>query len=107
MPPAKPGLTWQSPGPRYSQGRAVSILRSIESAIALLSRHPSDGDDRRSRMLSGCAQDGSGPASLHRSRSHHQTRATAANPLVDGLALLLFVRVVVPLERCALEGVLE
>ncbi len=33
--------------------------------------------------------------------------ATAANPLVDGLALLLLVRVVVPLDRRALEGVLK
>ena len=30
---------------------------------------------------------------------HAIKRATAANPLVDGLAFLLLVRVVVPLER--------
>src|SRR5580704_15404209 len=33
--------------------------------------------------------------------------ATSADPLVDGLAFLLLLRVVVPLERFALEGVLE
>jgi hypothetical protein len=38
---------------------------------------------------------------------HAVERATAANPLVDGLAFLLLVRVVVPLERPALEGVPE
>jgi hypothetical protein len=38
---------------------------------------------------------------------HAIKRATAANPLVDGLAFLLLVGVVVPLERFALEGVLE
>ena len=38
---------------------------------------------------------------------HAIERATAADPLVDGLAFLLLVRVVVPLERRALEGVLE
>ena len=38
---------------------------------------------------------------------HAIERATAANPLVDGLALLLVVGVVVSLERRALEGVLE
>ena len=39
--------------------------------------------------------------------NHTIKRATAANPLVDGLALLLLVLVVVPLERSALESILE
>ena len=38
---------------------------------------------------------------------HSIERAAAANPFVDGLAFLLFVRVVVPLDWRALEGVLE
>jgi hypothetical protein len=39
--------------------------------------------------------------------NHAIERATAANPFVDRLALLLLVRVVVTLERGALERVLE
>jgi len=38
---------------------------------------------------------------------HPIERAAAANPPVDRLAFLLLVRVVIPLERLALEGVLE
>src|SRR5258708_12538939 len=38
---------------------------------------------------------------------HTIERAAAANPPVDRLAFLLLVRVVIPLERLALEGVLE
>ena len=39
--------------------------------------------------------------------NHAIERTTAANPFVDRLALLLLVRVVVTLERSALERVLE
>ena len=37
---------------------------------------------------------------------HAVERAAAADPLVDGLALLLLVRVVVALDRRTLEGIL-
>ena len=33
--------------------------------------------------------------------------ATAANPLIDGFAFLLLIRVVIPLNRRALEGIFE
>src|ERR1700745_21668 len=39
--------------------------------------------------------------------NHAIERTAAANPFVDRLALLFLVRVVVTLERSALEGVLE
>ena len=52
-------------------------------------------------MLPGCAQDGSVPC-YRVEVDHAVERATAANPLVDGLALLLLVRVVVPLDRRAM-----
>lgn len=79
-------------GPRYSQGRAVSVLRSIESAIAL---YPASCGWRWpewnvARMCAG--RFGSRAAA---SKSIHAVeRAAAADPLVDGLTLLLLLRVV-------------
>ena len=55
-------------------------------------------------MIAGveCCQDVGGTVRVPCYRvevDHAVERATAANPLVDGLALLLLVRVVVPLDR--------